>query len=340
MSGITEPAYRLDEQQRDELRDCLKAAGLDLQGADFEGFVGDVEWSMAVFRQRKPTGGFRQAHDALRAIWRLAHEDDPRPALLRQRIRALPIQAIEYVNGRTAHVIPRLFSGDTADDGFLAWAEKADGDKLVSASRVITAEGARLVQGRTQGKGRRSRPRLEPVIFGEIRGSGAKKQKGERPKDEHRKGGRPTEDLRLELVMHLAIDWLQSIGKMPKAGRNSKAGFGDLVHRIFDWLEIDDADSAGSAATYALRRYWATVKSTRARNGSTAGADIETDLEQAQSDIAIPQVCLDCKWFINQDIGGSDRPFFCQRLELACDAARASGAKCGPDGVLFEPTVG
>ena len=164
-----------------------------------------------------------------------------------------------------ARVISILFPGETFQDGaflawaepkthsknpgFLAWAENADGDKLVKALRVLAAEGAQIVVGRSRGCGKRSARRVEPMILGEVRGTAASK----------RKGGRPSEDARHELVMHLAMDWLHATSQHPGTGRSGETGFGDLVHSVFQWL-LNNEDGGSEAATYALRRYWDTMR--------------------------------------------------------------------------------
>jgi len=68
----------------------------------------------------------------------------------------------------------------------------------------------------------------------------------------------------MRLVMHLALDWLHATGQQPQKGRDDKRGFGDLVHSVFDWLEV--TRDPRQAAIYALRRYWDTEKS--AKEGS------------------------------------------------------------------------
>jgi hypothetical protein len=54
--------------------------------------------------------------------------------------------------------------------------------------------------------------------------------------------------------MNLALDWLRATDTMPTAGRDGHGGFSDLVHSIFQWLDLPQG-----AATYALRHYWAEV---------------------------------------------------------------------------------
>ena len=237
------PLFRLDEEQRALVRDCLRKPGLALSSAAFDRFVRAIEETIAGFV--KPDATLRETHDELRALWFLAHEDDPQIGVLRARARALSKNGIEYINRRFARVVTRLSPGYSTDAGFLAWAESADGNDLVRALRVVTAEGGRQVVGRSRGGGKRSGPRLEPVIFGEVRGAGPDK----------RKGGRPHEDGRHELVMKLGLDWLHATGQISKRGRSSETAFGALVHSVFRWLEIPD-----EAATYALRRYWAEVE--------------------------------------------------------------------------------
>jgi hypothetical protein len=249
------PGFCLDEEQRARVRDCLHKAHIVLPGAVFDRFVRDTEDTISRFRGIEPSAGFREAHDALRAIWALAHEDDPPVGVLRARIKALPKPAIEYIDRRSPRVIPRLFPGDPFENGaFLAWADNASGVKLVQALRILSADGAQVVAGRSRGRGKRSALRLEPVIFGEARGAGAKK----------RKGGRPSEEARHQLVMHLALDWVHATGQMPEPGRSGETGFGDFVHSVFQWL-LNEEDGVGEAATYALRTYWDTVRNLKRR---------------------------------------------------------------------------
>jgi hypothetical protein len=235
--------FRLDDEQLARVRDCLLKGDLTLPRAAFEPFVRDIEGSISLFRNIEPSSGFRKVHDALREIWFLVREDDPPVGVLRARIKALPKPAIEYLDRRSMRVITRLFPNDSAESGFLTWAEKADRDKLIQGLRVLSAEGAQIVEGRSRGSGKRSARRVEPIIFGEVRGTGTKS----------RKGGRPSEDPRHELVMRLALDWLHATGRVPEAGRSSETAFGDLVHSVFQWLLPEER--AAEAASYALRRY-------------------------------------------------------------------------------------
>ena len=119
----------------------------------------------------------------------------------------------------------------------------------VTALRRLTSDGARPVKGRSRGSGKRSAPRLEPTIMGEVRGDGTARHRG----------GRPRNDRHETLVMRLALGWLNATGESPKPGRSEGTGFGELVHSVFQWLELPDS------AANALRQYWDTVKAVKAR---------------------------------------------------------------------------
>jgi hypothetical protein len=173
-------------------------------------------------------------------------------------------------------VIPRLFGEPFEGDPFeppnvfaarfLAWAESAPDDKLVRALTTLSTEGRQWVRGRSRGGGKRSAPRFEPLIMGIVRGS----------PEGNSLAGRPSEDARQALVMHLAIDWSGATGQMPEAGRSDRTGFGSLVHSVFEWVyvpkaapqvEIDEAiDMAVGAASYCLRRFWEEVEQGRKRS--------------------------------------------------------------------------
>jgi hypothetical protein len=268
-SDLGTTGFRLDDEQCARVRDCLLKADLTLPGAAFERFVRNIEGSISRFLNIVPSATLRETHDALRAVWLLAGEDDPEVGVLRARINTLPETALQYINRRAPRVIPRLFPGETFEDvaflawaepethpknpGFLAWAENADDDKLVKALRVLGAEGAQIVVGRSRGCGKRSARRVEPMILGEVRGTAAKKSKG----------GRPSNDARHELVMHLAMDWLQATGQRPGRGRSGETGFGDLVHSVFQWV-LPAEDAAHETAVYELRRYWDAVNKIKA----------------------------------------------------------------------------
>jgi hypothetical protein len=235
---------QLNGEQRERVRDCLKKQGLSLPFDRFESLIGGIEASIAHFRATE--GTFRDAHDALRHLWELGHDDDPPLAVLRARIQALPEKAIAYIDHRAPIVIKRLFPTEPPVTRFRAWAATANAAKLIPAIQILSSEGARVVEGRSRGDGKRSGPRLEPVIMGEVRGAGTVRHTG----------GRPRNEAYQSLVMYLALDWIQATGEEPAPGQSDQSGFGDLVHSIFQWLSQPE----GSAA-YALRQYWAVMKS-------------------------------------------------------------------------------
>jgi hypothetical protein len=112
---------------------------------------------------------------------------------------------------------------------------------LIRATRVLSADGAERVEGRRRGPDRRSPPRLEPRILGEVRGPGSRIDYG----------GRPPPVARQELIRDLVGDWRRATGQEPKSGRSDRSGFGELVYHVFAWSGLSD-----SSAERALRRHW------------------------------------------------------------------------------------
>jgi hypothetical protein len=70
-------------------------------------------------------------------------------------------------------------------------------------------------------------------------------------------GGRPADDAEVRLIAHLAVDWLESTGVRPEAGRDGHSAFSGLVHSVFGWLDIEDK------AQHSLRQYWSMTKRKR-----------------------------------------------------------------------------
>lgn len=284
----------------------------------FAWLIGDIERSIDQFqRNAEGKGTFREAHDALRALWQRCDLEEPPIKVLREEIQKLPRTAIEQLGRRARVVILQLFDGESIEDDvsdspdrladrFLEWVASADDEKFVIALRNLSSEGERRVLGRSRGGGKRSRPRVEPVIMGVARGAGA----------HDLRGGAPTEDAVHDLVMLLAFDWLRATDKAPNSGRSDRTGFGDLVHSVIQWLNVSGDSS--EVAAYALHRYWDAVKEQKERSAH----------------FGVPVVCADCRWARPR---ASDDQLSCEKLSLECAMARDAGHECGPEGLLFEP---
>jgi hypothetical protein len=85
------PHYRLNGEQRAQVRDCLRKAGLPLTRDRLEQFISGIEISIAHFRAIPPEATFRDAHDALRDLWELSRNGDPSIGQLRARLKTFPI---------------------------------------------------------------------------------------------------------------------------------------------------------------------------------------------------------------------------------------------------------
>jgi hypothetical protein len=233
--------FRLDDEQRARVQDCLGKEGIRLPADRFERFIREIENSIATHLAAEPEGTDRATDDALAGLWTLSHEDDPSVNLLRARVRALPSRAADYIDRRFPVVFNRLFSTEPPVGRFQEWAASADAQRLIRATQVLSADGGQWVAGRSRGGGKRSGPVLEPSIRGQVRGAGGV-----------RRGGRPDKADLQELILQLHGDWLHATEALPSAGgRGDRTGFGDLVHSVFQWIGESE-----ETAAYALRRYW------------------------------------------------------------------------------------
>jgi hypothetical protein len=238
-------AFRLNCEHHRRINDCLLKAGIRLPREAVNDFARNVETSINAFRMQRHdfSVASRRSHEALRKLFLLSIEDDPPIGQIRSHICALPKICIEYLQMRASQVIPGMV--EAGGEQLLSWAKDADAKNLVEMIRAICGEGAKRVS-RSRGRGKRSGPRLEPLVFGQARGasSGALK------------GGRPRQYGRDDLVMHLAIDWRIATDAEPSPSRSDHTGFGDLVHSVFQWLDEPTPDQA-------LRRYWKAVEECR-----------------------------------------------------------------------------
>jgi hypothetical protein len=115
--------YRLDDEERSIVGDCLAKERLSLTRDRFECLVAAIGASMAHFRAMARESTFRDAHDALREMWELSHDDDPQIGVLRARLKNLPRDAIEELGRRAPTVIRRLFCTGIGDEPFVPRAQ-------------------------------------------------------------------------------------------------------------------------------------------------------------------------------------------------------------------------
>jgi hypothetical protein len=92
--------FRLDDEQRARVRDCLTKEGISLPRDRSQRFIHAIENSIAAHLATEPEGTDRATDDALAQLWTLSHEDDPSVNMLRALIRALPTRASDYIDRR------------------------------------------------------------------------------------------------------------------------------------------------------------------------------------------------------------------------------------------------
>jgi hypothetical protein len=252
----------LDEEKRDILRGLLRQAGVEPTKKAVERLIAAIESDMAAFRQAASQSTRRERHDALRALLRLADEDDPPVAVIRKRIAELERTDIAEAEERAHRLWSRVFPGESLESGFdfAAWLQTAEKEKLLEAVRTFFTDGGAVVQGRARPSGKRSKPHLEPLILGQVRGAAPVQSATKSSTDCMESlpsppgSGRPRSDAEDNLVMHLAVTWDRIPGLALQPGRSDRTPFGALVHHVFGWLDLETAEQS-------LRRYWDDVRS-------------------------------------------------------------------------------
>ena len=237
-----------DDDQIDWIRLILRRAGVFNVEECAATLASAISSSIAVFTaERAAADTFRTSHDDLHAIWALVVSTDPPIGLIRTRLLSLPAPARSHLERRAERLWPTLFGRSYSKADLEAWIRNADREVFLARLPHLLAEGAAVTVGRNRPSGRPSARRFEPIIMGVSRGRASAGGHG-----------RPRRQPADNLVMYLAVDWLVVTGQTPATGRSEAKPFGELVHRVFDWLNLSGADQA-------LRRYWAAVAREKAR---------------------------------------------------------------------------
>jgi hypothetical protein len=94
--------FRLDDEHRSRISDCVRKGGIQLNHQGITDFACNIESSIVTFlKARAETSGrCRQAHDALRDLWQLSHEEDAPVGQLRTRLLCLQKLALDYLDMR------------------------------------------------------------------------------------------------------------------------------------------------------------------------------------------------------------------------------------------------
>lgn len=181
----------------------------------------------------------------LRSLAQLLLSDAPSIGLIRTRVERLPAPVIRQIESRALRLADQVPDCAIVGSDLLGWAKLAPATDLIPLLRLCVVEGGAMVRGQDRPTGRQSAPHFEPIVFGRGRAVPGL------PKLE---GGRPADNAEVRLIAHLAVDWLESTGVEPEAGRDGNSAFSGLVYSVFGWLDIEDK------AQHSLRQYWKLTK--------------------------------------------------------------------------------
>jgi len=222
----------LDGAKNELVRDALRSAGLLNEAAATKLCDAVLEtvalWSV----EKSDTKPFREQHNHLKGIWELLHDPDPAIGQIRARFKSLPYSSRYLLRRRASRLWPKVFNIESDCDPY-AYIEHMGQRQLLRRLPRLIAEGGRIdAEGAIY---------FEPTILGITRGL-----------DDGPVGGRPRGDDELRLITYLAFDWKYATGELPKRGRNTQKGFGELVRHVFSWTTELKPEQA-------LRRFWEIV---------------------------------------------------------------------------------
>ncbi len=222
----------LDCEKKEVIRDALRSAGLLSEAAatKLSDAVADTVDLWAT--EKSGSMPIREQHDHLKSIWDLLHASDPAIGQIRSRFKSLPYSSRYLIRRRAVQLWPKVFKLESDCDPY-PYIERMGRRQLVRRLPRLIAEGGRI--GNNEAK------YFEPTILGITRGL-----------DDGPIGGRPRGDEELRLITYLAFDWKYATGELPKRGRNTEKGFGELVRHVFSWTSKLKPEQA-------LRRFWEIV---------------------------------------------------------------------------------
>jgi hypothetical protein len=236
-------SFHLSEDARFSVLLAVELLGIRNEVSISEALCDRIETSISSYLAEGFGAG--EAAPVLRSLALRLTQDEPSVGEIRDLIRALPSFAVEQIEARALHLADQVPDCAIVGSDLLGWAKMAPATDLIPLLRLCVAEGGAMVRGQDRPTGRQSAPHFEPIVRGRGRGV---------PGLPKLAGGRPADDAEVRLIAHLAVDWLESSGVEPEAGRDGNSAFSGLVYSVFGWLDIEDK------AQHCLRQYWKLTK--------------------------------------------------------------------------------
>ena len=239
-------SFHLSYDNRFSVLLAVESLGIRNEVSVSEALCDRIEASVCVCIAEGSSGfGAGNAAPALRSLALRLTQEDPSVVEIRDLITALPPAAVEQIEARALRLADQVPACASLGSDLLGWAKVTPATDLIPLLRLCVVEGGAMVPGQDRPTDRQSAPHLEPVVFGRGRAV---------PGLPKLQGGRPADNAEVRLIAHLAVDWLESTGVEPEAGRDGNSAFSGLVYSVFGWLDIEDK------AQHSLRQYWAMAK--------------------------------------------------------------------------------
>lgn len=195
----------------------------------------------------------RCAMEAFRDIFLLFSEERPDFPKIRNRLLSLPEMGREELIRRARWRCRALVDADSVSWlKFRRWVLLCRDESLFKSIPALISTGRALSYGQLRKNGRRSRPHIEPVVFGWIRRFQRPDIDWYRPPAPAR-GGRPVGGPAYDLLTEIGLLWVEVTGKPAEAKRGHFTPFPKAALIILEAAGIKSADKRQTILNQFLR---------------------------------------------------------------------------------------
>jgi len=203
-------------------------------------------------RAKHQTATYRDAHEALRDLFKLMQASEPDMVLIRKKLGFLPQEATEFLLRRARQRF-RLFRkhAHLGRLSLIHWLRSLSDQELLTLGRSLIATGLAWTFGQRRSKNRPAKLRLEPYIMGHARRLKRPDIDWFVPQKEQR-GGRPHQTAIDNFMISIGLFWVELTGEAPKAQRGRMSPFVEVV-----LLALSEAGA--SAPNAAIKRFFQSI---------------------------------------------------------------------------------
>ena len=217
---------------------------------DMTVFMAGLDAALNHYAQAKhQTSTYRDAHEALRDLFKLMEASQPDIRLIRSKLGSLPPEATAFLLRRARQRL-RLFRKHPhlGRLSLIQWLRSLSDQELLRLGRSLITTGFAWTFGQRRSKNLPAKLRLEPYVMGYARRLKRPDINWFVPQNEPR-GGRPHQTAIDDFMISLGLLWVELTGLAPKAQRGRKSAFVEVA-----FLAL--AEARALAPDTAIKRFF------------------------------------------------------------------------------------